>query len=379
MTKGAAPSPIIILPVFLAECSHLSDYLNRVALIKLRHHANFVTLRVHPFCDSVFIGGGKALDSPIAAARSASECPQVRFICPIDHGGLVAMETGLRCRECNTVFPVIRGVPVLLNEANSVFRLVDYTGEAAYKGASGYAGAADTTSGWRRAYRRFARRLTEAPIPGQHFDPTLILREQPEAEILVIGSGERQRIGGRITYTDVAFARNVHCICDAHDLPFPDASFDVVLAEAVLEHVCDPHRCVEEVRRVLKPGGLVWAVTPFLQPVHMGAYDFTRFTPLGHRRLFRWFDELASGMQGGPIYSAIHLTRSLFLALSDRSRPRAALRLVALLLTYPLRHLDRFLSRALGATNTACARYFLGRKRESAIPDREISSMFRGM
>jgi hypothetical protein len=71
--------------------------------------------------------------------------------------------------------------------------------------------------------------------------------------------------------------------------------------------------------------------------------------------------------------------KSLFLALSDKSRPRAALHLVALLLTYPMRHLDRFLSRTRGATNAACACYFLGRKRESAIPDREIINMFRGM
>lgn len=288
-------------------------------------------------------------------------------------------ETGLRCTACNTAFPIIRGVPVLLNEMNSVFRLADYAGEAAYTGASGYDGAADTTGGLRRAYRRFASRLTEAPIPGRHFDPGSILSERPEAEILVIGSGDRQWTGSRITYTDVAFARHVDCICDAHDLPFPDASFDAVVAEAVLEHVCDPQRCVEEIRRVLKPGGLVWAVTPFLQPVHMGAYDFTRFTPLGHRRLFRWFDEVASGVQGGPVYSGIHLLKSLLMALSDRSRPRAVLHLVASLITYPLRHLDRFLNRSRGAANAACACYFLGRKRESAIPDREIISMFRGM
>jgi hypothetical protein len=45
---AAAPGLAIILPGFLSECCHLSDYLNRMALIKLRHHANFVTLRVHP-------------------------------------------------------------------------------------------------------------------------------------------------------------------------------------------------------------------------------------------------------------------------------------------------------------------------------------------
>jgi len=71
------------------------------------------------------------------------------------------MGTGLRRTKCDTVFPVIRGVPILLNEANSIFRLADYASEAAYKGASGYGASADTTRGWRRAYRRFAYRLTE--------------------------------------------------------------------------------------------------------------------------------------------------------------------------------------------------------------------------
>jgi SAM-dependent methyltransferase len=300
------------------------------------------------------------------------------FICPVDHGELRATSSGLSCLRCGRTFPVVNGVPVLLNEENSVFRIADYTSGQAYMGASGYGGTADRTTGLKRAYRAFARSLSEAPIPGHDFDPMeVILAEKPDAEVLVIGSGERER-RGHITYTDVAFARNVHCICDAHDLPFPDGKFDAVLAEAVLEHVCDPQRCVAEITRVLKPQGMVWAVTPFLQPVHMGAYDFTRFTHLGHRRLFRRFDELRSGMEGGPGYSATHLLRNLFLALSDRPKIRAGLRLGALLVTYPLRYLDRFFSRTEGAYNAGCAFYFLGRKREHPIPDRDILAMFRG-
>jgi len=45
-------------------------------------------------------------------------------------------------------------------------------------------------------------------IPGRHFNPGSILSERPEADILIIGSGERQRVVGRITYTDDASARN---------------------------------------------------------------------------------------------------------------------------------------------------------------------------
>lgn len=300
------------------------------------------------------------------------------FVCPIDKQALWPEQDSLACRTCGTRFPIVNGVPVLINDQNSVFQVADYLGAAAYKGASGYGGSADTVSGWRRSYRHFARKLSEARIPGTQFDANArVLSLMPNAKILVIGAGER-KYEGNVTYTDVVFAAGVSCISDAHDLPFEDGSFDAVFAEAVLEHVCDPQRCVAEMTRVLQPRGFVMAVTPFLQPVHMGAYDFTRFTYLGHRRLFRFFDHIESGMHGGPIYSAIHLARHLAMAVTDRPRLRAGLRLASLLVTYPLRHADRLMSQTEGAYNSACAFYFFGQKRDTPIPDREIIKMFRG-
>jgi SAM-dependent methyltransferase len=46
------------------------------------------------------------------------------------------------------------------------------------------------------------------------------------------------------------------------DLPFHDASFDIVTANMVVEHLNDPVASFSEVARVLKPGGLFLFHTP---------------------------------------------------------------------------------------------------------------------
>lgn len=45
---------------------------------------------------------------------------------------------------------------------------------------------------------------------------------------------------------------------DLHDVPFEDDKFDIVICNHVMEHVEDYKRCMQELYRVLKPGG--WAI-----------------------------------------------------------------------------------------------------------------------
>jgi ubiquinone/menaquinone biosynthesis C-methylase UbiE len=46
---------------------------------------------------------------------------------------------------------------------------------------------------------------------------------------------------------------------DVYALQFPDASFDVVHAHQLLQHLSEPVRALTEMRRVLRPGGIVAA------------------------------------------------------------------------------------------------------------------------
>jgi SAM-dependent methyltransferase len=51
-------------------------------------------------------------------------------------------------------------------------------------------------------------------------------------------------------------------LLESTELPAPDASFDVVTALDVLEHIADDNRALREIARVLRPGGLLLATVP---------------------------------------------------------------------------------------------------------------------
>jgi SAM-dependent methyltransferase len=66
-------------------------------------------------------------------------------------------------------------------------------------------------------------------------------------------------------------------VCSALELPFPENSFDTVASTEVLEHVPEPLRALNEMRRVLKPGGYLILSAPLYWPRHEVPYDFYRY------------------------------------------------------------------------------------------------------
>lgn len=79
-------------------------------------------------------------------------------------------------------------------------------------------------------------------------------------------------------------------VADAHDLPFPDASFDAVRSERVFMHLPDPDRALGELIRVAKPGGRVLVADP---DHGMWALDHPD-KDLTRTLLAWWFDVIAN-------------------------------------------------------------------------------------
>lgn len=283
------------------------------------------------------------------------------------------------CKACDIKYPTIKNKPILINEENSIFRFSDYN--------------EDDSFSFFKKRSRFKDLAKFIPVLDVNYAasknyallPKLLMERTETPLILVIGGGiigkgmqtlmENPNL--KFIHTDVSFAEVNQMVCDGHDLPFKDASFNGVIIQAVLEHVVDPYRCVEEIHRVLADGGIVYAETPFMQQVHAGAYDFTRFTWLGHRRLFRKFEEVESGTCCGP---AAALSWSWHYFLRSFARRRGAERIAqafAGFSAFYLKYFDHILKNKPNSIDASSGNYFIGRKKEGYIfSDRDLIDLY---
>ena len=178
------------------------------------------------------------------------------------------------------------------------------------------------------------------------------------------------------TVTDIYLSENVHLVCDAHYLAFLDASFDAVIITTVLEHVLSPTVVVSEIYRVLKPNGLLYATVPYMQCVHEGAYDFTRFTLSGQRWLFRYFIEHDSGYFVGVCCSYLY-NFTTFISLILKFKPLGIL--IRLMFWRFFASVDRLLP-SVAHLNQGMCNYFVGAKSEiQAIKAGEIPGYYKNL
>lgn len=76
-------------------------------------------------------------------------------------------------------------------------------------------------------------------------------------------------------------------VWDGRILPLKDRSIDCVIATEVFEHCPKPELIMQEIRKVLKPGGQLFFTVPFLWPLHDVPHDEYRYTPFSLDRHLR--------------------------------------------------------------------------------------------
>lgn len=284
----------------------------------------------------------------------------LQYQCPFCRGSLLQeMNQSYTCRDCHINYPVRSGQP-------------DFRLDAGMNGTR--SPKLDNTEAFQNRIKMLLRRF-----PGFYrflvytIGPALLLgpssqafvnRLMPGDRVLSVGAGV-MRLKGNVTHLDYEPYPDLDVVGDAHHLPFPDNSFDAAICESLLEHVTEPERVISEMRRVLKPGGKIYAMMPFMFGFHAAPNDYTRFTHRGLAYRMRGFytDELK--VIAGPA-SALSCVLIEFCAMlfSLGIRPLyQVLSLVFLVLFSPLKLLDFVLARHPEAVRIASVLLYIGIKR----------------
>jgi 2-polyprenyl-3-methyl-5-hydroxy-6-metoxy-1,4-benzoquinol methylase len=72
----------------------------------------------------------------------------------------------------------------------------------------------------------------------------------------------------------------------------PAKEYDCIIMIEILEHVLEPHAAINNIEKILKPGGKLILTSPFLYPIHDRPNDYFRFTKYGLAYLLRNFSQL---------------------------------------------------------------------------------------
>jgi SAM-dependent methyltransferase len=198
--------------------------------------------------------------------------------CPRCSAAVELADDHARC-ERGDRFPVVDGIPVLVAESE-LEADPQYAHQRAYFDAEFAGYEAYRLDAWRRSY---LDRLEGAGALGGE--------GRPLVDVAVGGSGstvieaarrgrpavgcdlslEGLRVARRFAEAEGVADRTLFVCCSAESLPLASGAFDVALAIAILEHVPADGAALDELARVLAPGGRAWITVP---------HELRAFSPL---------------------------------------------------------------------------------------------------
>ena len=202
-----------------------------------------------------------------------------------------------------------------------------------------------------------------------------ILKTLNDSVILEIGSGD-SNIGTLINSsnqlikldypaTNQRYNQAPDIFADSAKLPVADSSVDTALFLEVAEHVAHDKESIQEIYRILKPGGKFYFSIPFIYPMHDQPYDFRRYTLHGIKSLLseNGFEILKIIRHGNSLVTALQLVNLSILELCKNALDRNSVTgLLLILFSYPiciLINLLALIAIPINNLNAACLGYFV--------------------
>lgn len=198
-----------------------------------------------------------------------------------------------------------------------------------------------------------------------------LIQRHSDGLLLDCGAGLRSTYYSNIVNCEIVAYDSTDVLAAAERLPFRDGSFDAVMSMNVLEHVKNPFLAAQELVRVLKPGGEIMCVAPFLQPLHGYPHHYYNMTSEGLLNLFESLIDKRTEIYGTmqPIWALQWFLSSYHAGLPDQQRERFATMTVSELLASPEVLQNDPVATTLDpnvSTMLASAHALFGRKRESS-------------
>jgi len=262
-----------------------------------------------------------------AGASFPTNSATTEFCCPLCKGGLDGDREIYRCNTCDRSYPVIFGIadfrvfndPYISIEADREkgLRLAEQFDRRDFRGLMEYyweltpdvprvhvdryvhRAMNDVRRGEFLLDRLFGE-TNRNPIRGAFLElgcqsAGMLAAAAPRFErAMGVDIAFRWLVMGKKRLEELGLRCELVCCCAEH-LPFADQSFDVVLADSVLEHVRDQARCLRQARSVLKPSGRFEALT--CNRYSLGPEPHVRLWGVGFLPR-RWMDGYVHGRRG---------------------------------------------------------------------------------
>jgi len=293
-----------------------------------------------------------------------------KIICPTC-GNSLQLANQIFCQNCGEEFPVCNGLPILLSDKNELF--------------SKKSSIDQSSSGFNTGF--------SAKISGYLPNITLNIFQDKALQVfidslgmndscLVVGAGFDKALRDRlllksdnVVVTDVIASPLTDYVCDVTNLPFAESQFDAVLVIAVLEHVVEPQVAVAEISRVLKYNGKVFSGIPFMQQVHMGCYDFTRYTLLGHRWLFKSFDRIDLAPSSGAGSALLWSITSFFRSFTSGRKATLVIKSLVRIFLFWIKYFDLLQN---NSGDFALGSYFVGANKKGPVVSKtELIALYK--